>query len=256
MDYRAPMYLQLQTIIRAKIASGEYPPGHLIPSERALSTTYGLNRMTVRSAVQQLVDEGRLCRVQGKGTFVTKGKIVRDLLEGKGFSLSAKEYGIVPSSRVVLEETIAAPLTFMRLFGFDGPERIFFCQKLHLGDGEPMEIEEIYIPLRYAPDVESLDMDVHSAMNVLELHDRPVTRVSQSLRLVRVVGGNAELLGCDDGSAAFLLESTGRDKSGTPLVYTRSYSNGDKCKFTTLLRHPRHGKPSRSRARDKRRAPA
>ena len=74
LSYRTPIYLQLREIIRNRIEEGEYLPGTAIPSENKLAETYGINRLTVRNAVDTLVNEGVLQRVQGKGVFVVGDK--------------------------------------------------------------------------------------------------------------------------------------------------------------------------------------
>ena len=68
MDYRMPLYIQLQDIITKKIEEQVFLPGEKIPSERELAETYGVNRMTAKRAVNQLVEKGYLYRVQGSGT--------------------------------------------------------------------------------------------------------------------------------------------------------------------------------------------
>ncbi|MGZ3667723.1 MAG: GntR family transcriptional regulator, partial [Ktedonobacterales bacterium] len=53
-----PRYHQLKEILRERIRSGEWKPGDLIPSERELSETYRISRMTARQAITDLVNEG------------------------------------------------------------------------------------------------------------------------------------------------------------------------------------------------------
>ena len=85
LNYRTPIYLQLREIIRNRIEEGEYLPGTAIPSENKLAETYGINRLTVRNAVDALVNEGILRRVQGKGVFVVGDKYEENLDEHGGF---------------------------------------------------------------------------------------------------------------------------------------------------------------------------
>ena len=80
-----PIYLQLREIVRNKIEEGEYLPGTAIPSENKLAETFGINRLTVRNAVEALVNEGILQRVQGKGVFVVGDKYEEVLEEHGGF---------------------------------------------------------------------------------------------------------------------------------------------------------------------------
>lgn len=66
-----PLYYQLATLLRNKIASREYEAGQRIPSESTLSDDYGVSRMTVRQALGSLEEEGLIRREAGRGTFVT-----------------------------------------------------------------------------------------------------------------------------------------------------------------------------------------
>ena len=85
LNYRSPLYIQLREVIRSKIEDGEYLPGTAIPSENQLAETYGLNRLSVRSAVEALENEGLLKSVQGKGVFVQGPKTQRDLETRGGY---------------------------------------------------------------------------------------------------------------------------------------------------------------------------
>jgi GntR family transcriptional regulator len=69
-DGPSPVYLQLAAILRARIESGELPPGRRVPSETTLMQEYGLARETVRKAVRVLRDEGLVQIVQGRGAYV------------------------------------------------------------------------------------------------------------------------------------------------------------------------------------------
>ena len=63
---------QVRDIIVSRIESHEYLPGEMIPSERVLAEMYGVSRPTIRTAIDELVNEHYLVRRQGKGTFVKK----------------------------------------------------------------------------------------------------------------------------------------------------------------------------------------
>jgi GntR family transcriptional regulator len=92
-----PVYYQLKNIISKMIADGEYTEGSLIPSERELGDTLGISRMTVRQALNSLVNEGFLYREKGRGTFVARTKIEQknimsfsEIVAGRGMKPSAK----------------------------------------------------------------------------------------------------------------------------------------------------------------------
>jgi GntR family transcriptional regulator len=74
IDYEAPEppHRQIAAWLRAKIQSGEYPPGRRIPSEKDIMDLSGVARTTARRAVALLRDEGLVVTTQGRGTHVTK----------------------------------------------------------------------------------------------------------------------------------------------------------------------------------------
>jgi DNA-binding GntR family transcriptional regulator len=75
VDHEAetPLWQQLAAILRAQIQSGKLPPGRVMPSETTLMQEHQLARGTVRKAIDALVHEGLVNRVQGRGTFVRSG---------------------------------------------------------------------------------------------------------------------------------------------------------------------------------------
>ena len=76
-----PLHTQLEEIIRGNIMNGDWSENSRIPSENELSREYGLSRMTVRSVILRLAQEGLLYRVPGKGTFVSVNKLMPDGLK-------------------------------------------------------------------------------------------------------------------------------------------------------------------------------
>ena len=68
---RRPMYLQITEQIRRRIAMGEWPPGHELPSIRALAAETQVSVITVKRAYSDLEREGVIATRQGRGTFVS-----------------------------------------------------------------------------------------------------------------------------------------------------------------------------------------
>ena len=79
-SYNPPLYIQIRDTLIGQINSGEYESGNQLPSEREISDTYSISRMTARNALTQLVDMGYAYRVRGKGTFVRITNFEREWL--------------------------------------------------------------------------------------------------------------------------------------------------------------------------------
>lgn len=96
ISYKSPLYIQLREVIRSKIEEEEYLPGTAIPSENQLMETYGLNRVSVRSALAALEFEGLLKSVKGKGVFVAGPKAKRNMDTLGGFHNTMHQSGETP----------------------------------------------------------------------------------------------------------------------------------------------------------------
>lgn len=99
-----PLYIQLKKAVQSAIANGAFSSGDKIPTEIELSETYNVSRITVRKAIEELVNEGYLTKRQGKGTFVNAPKIGRKIEHVISFTAACKANG-VSSHSVVTERT-------------------------------------------------------------------------------------------------------------------------------------------------------
>jgi DNA-binding GntR family transcriptional regulator len=72
IDHEGPVtpYRQLAEILKARIARGDWLDGRPIASETRLVQEYGIARTTVRRALDVLVEEQAVWKVQGRGTYV------------------------------------------------------------------------------------------------------------------------------------------------------------------------------------------
>lgn len=106
-----PLYYQLQELLHQQIASGRFKVGDALPSEGELCRLFGVSRIVVRQALQVLVDDGEVVRMQGKGTFVSEPKV--DLVAGglvRVLSAPAHDVEILDVHRTQVEHSVAARL--------------------------------------------------------------------------------------------------------------------------------------------------
>ncbi len=235
IEHRTPLHLQLKGVLLQKIENGVYNPGDLIPSERQLAEQYGLNRMTVRGAIGALVSEGILKRVQGKGTYVIKQKIRRDLNNLQGFSHTMKDRGVHPTSKVLATQTIHGALALNNKMKLPRDADLFNITRLRLGDGHPIALEETYIPRNIIKNIQDIDFNVFSLYEAFSLNGILLKNAYQSLTVVRVNHPYARLLKIKEGASVFLFECLTYNQQDYIVEYTKSYTRGDDCLFYTEL---------------------
>jgi GntR family transcriptional regulator len=141
-----PAYYRLQEALRKKIEEMRWLPGEAIPSERLIAGEYGLSIGTVKKALGNLVYEGYLYRVQGKGTFVSGTTLRRG---------SLRYYRMMESFADAEAELRVSLLGISLTDGFDpacsllrlsAAKRLFRLRRLFLCGEEPMVYSVSYLP--------------------------------------------------------------------------------------------------------------
>src|SRR3712207_1575716 len=134
------------------IGSGQLSPGQRAPSEREIAETLGISRMTARAAMSNLVADGYLYSVPGKGTFVSNPKMRQDLMELTSFTEDMRKRGLKPGARLLeIEVTDRAPGKVYRRLELSGEEDLIRIYRLRTADEEPMCLETSYLPRSYVP---------------------------------------------------------------------------------------------------------
>src|SRR5512141_52 len=96
-----PLYNQIAASLLDQIETGKLAPGSRLPPERELSEMLGVNRMTLRQALQLLESQGLLIRRQGDGTYVADPKIERHAGRLYSFTRGMQQRGLKPGARVI-----------------------------------------------------------------------------------------------------------------------------------------------------------
>lgn len=230
-----PAYLQLADLIQRKIETNEYCLGSKIPSERELSEVFGISRMTVRKAIDVLIEKGLLTRLQGKGTFVSQPTIDSPIDTIHSMRLFIQESGLIPSNKVLAAQKEKAGVKYSRIFGISPDEDLFLIFRLRLGNGIPLALEYTYIPYNIVPDIETYNFEHCSLYDLYEKQGISFATDSQKLEIVKAGNPQAALLKIEEGSAVFMLHNTVTDTTGRVVEYTRSYAGGNTFTFSSIL---------------------
>jgi GntR family transcriptional regulator len=165
-----PLYHQIQHLIRHRIETGEYAPGQQIPSEHVLCQEHGVSRVTVREALRELVKDGMLMKVQGKGTFVVDNPPKRltpvkytgflDELQQRVLKLKVKEVQI---ARVPPSAELRALLQLP-----DDEAEVMLIKRLRHINAEPFSFTLNYLPLSIGTRVRENDLYTVPLLRILQ----------------------------------------------------------------------------------------
>lgn len=136
----------------------ELGPDGALPSERELMTSYQVSRATVRDAIRQLEGEGRVTRIQGKGTFVARPR-VESRLHLASFTQDMKRRGSLPSTRLIEVEQTVPPAEVARSLQLGSDAQAWHVVRLRRADGVPIALEDGWYAATAAPDLGSHDLE-------------------------------------------------------------------------------------------------
>jgi len=224
-----PLYKQLMQRIRDDITVGIYPAGERIPGEQVLCKTYGVSRVTVRKALDEIVQEGLLTRRQGKGTFVAQEKIKRDLGHVTSFSDACAQIGQTAETRLVERKREMATEDDLKNLGLErGSEVISVC-RLRLSNGEPVMLEHN----RFSAALSFLEDEplTNSLYVLLSRYGLVPGRAVHDISMTGATAAVGKLLDTDTGTALLLLDQVVYDQHDYPLHTSRQWIRGDRFTF-------------------------
>ncbi len=221
----------LESLIENELSTGE-----AIPSERLLTTKFDVSRMTVRHAIDSLVNEGLLERVQGRGTFVSDRAHREFELRLTTFGEEMRHRGLTPSTRVLVADRAVASLRLAEALGVRTGDALHHLERLRFADGLPVSIEEAWLPVALLPHL--LDDGVpESVYQALRDAGCPPHWGEDAIAADLAPDRVAELL---DVPTPYALLRTRRVTYGPtgPVMFSQSWTRSDRYTLIAPLREP------------------
>lgn len=236
-----PAFRRLESDLRSQIRAGEFPAETALPTEAELSRRYGVSRQTVRRAFHDLVAEGAVYRVPGRGTFVapSSGRYLRQL--GSVEDLMALS---ADSQLQVLQPLSAgvdpAAASRLRLPN----DRVLTTTFVRVHHGDPFSHTTTHLPpwvraqLGEAPEL--TDPGVLSEVTVIGLLDRvlewPIRDAEQSITVDWVPADVAQALELSSGTPVLRVDRIYFDTRGEPVELAISHFHPDRYSYRVRLR--------------------
>lgn len=236
-----PLYRQLYSLLRTQIVTGKYLPDAALPTEDEMAATFEISRVTVRSALKLLADEGLVVRQPGRGTFVAPGQALEESIQGlRGF---AELLMALPDQRmeVMSMEAVPASLEVGEQLAVPTGETVLCIRRRHLVSGSIVALAVLYLPYWFGESLTPTDI---SSTPVYELiASRTTERIAKATQRINAVAADAdiaEVLAVDEGSPLLLVRRTTYAESGMPLEYIKLHHLGNRHELVLELKREWH----------------
>lgn len=239
-----PLYEQLRDLLKTQIDDGEFAPGERIPSEDKLNGMYGVSRITIRRALQDLVEAGYLVKRTGKGTYVaerlpftrSESKVAAVFTQDndvESFTEACASNGQRAGARLIVLEETSGMESERAFFGFGAEGRLLRVVRIRTADGVPIMVEENYFPAKSYGFLRDAVFENTSLFDIVASHGygEPILKEPCALDLEKAPRDLAPYLEVPVGEPLFCLFGRYYDSDGAAMYLGKQHIVGTRYTF-------------------------
>ena len=163
---KTPKYAQIEAELIAQIESGQLAPGAELPSESDLIECYGVSRVTVRRAIDELYHQGYVEKMQGKRACVKEKVKLQELTSISSYTEEIIRQGMTPSRKLLSFGLRVCTKEEAEQLGLKKADPVFFMERIYFADGSPLCLTSTVLPYQlfdvYVPALRSVIAKVSS----------------------------------------------------------------------------------------------
>ena len=229
---RAPMYQQMNEILRALLKAGEFAEGDRFLTERQIAERFQVSRPTANKVLAGMVSEGLLEFRKGVGTFICPPPLNYDIQTLVSFTQKVIDAGKTPATRVLefkrikaseAEAEVAAKLQVWN-------QELFAITRLRLADRVPVILERRWVSADIFTGLTRKELQGSFYDLCREKYGLKIAESDQTIRAVALKGQNAKILKMRSGSPALLVSAVGYS-GPTAAWWEKTLYRGDAYEF-------------------------
>lgn len=234
---KQPLYMVIYNDLLKKIKEGYYKKNELMPAEPELQKYYGVSRITIRRAMQELQDRGYITKFSGKGTIVNDKKLSFEVVKGDSFSNEVKMKGL-QSSSILIEfgELIPSPHIQASLnLGKD--DKVYYIERIRKIEDEVIGLQKSYITKKNNIRLKKEDFEKNTSLYELVgaagvILDEAVENMEAILPTEEI----AKKLGVSKDTPIFYRERVTYDIFSSPIEYVEMFYCSSNYKYKVKLK--------------------
>jgi len=232
---RAPLHIRVREAIRRQVRRGELVDGSgRLLTEAELVKLFGVSRVTIRTAIKPLVDEGLFARARGRGTFLRSNQPENWMGRLMGFSETIKDAGYEPGAKILHQGMTNQHDDMVRELLRE--RAVWELKRIRLADDTPIAIEHAFYPPDIGLELEKRDLTSIVMYRVFEGDlGIDIKHAKQTIGATLADRVTADLLGVAKGSPLLSMERLTVAEDGRPIELLRSVYLPEYFRFSINL---------------------
>jgi hypothetical protein len=235
LEDRLPKYFIVKKAIVENIDNELYRSNEAIPSEKRLMELYNVSRITIRKAIDELVTEGYLYKIQGKGTYVKADEGSNNLFSITSSTEDVQRMGMTPSKKTKINKVESASPKRAKSLEISTDDLVEVIGRISYADNEPLNYTIAFLPEKIFPGLIEHDLEKESLYKLI--NDKYGIRITKARRTIEAVLAKDEIakyLELEEGMPVILFRCVtygivnGKE---IPIEYFKCYYRTDKYKF-------------------------
>jgi GntR family transcriptional regulator len=238
-DYPEPLWIQAVNLINREIADGVLLPGMRLPPERELCLDLKISRVTLRKALNKLVEDGVLTASHGRGWYVSQVAAASQAKEWpnslESFTETAARMGLAATSAVIRAETATATLDEAEGLLIAPGTPLFHLERVRFLGSVPIALDTTQVPLYLAPGLTSIDFTSASLYRTLADSGVEPLRADATIEAKEADERTAQLLELEVGKPLLVMHQLAIDALERPLFTSTIRYAGDRYRLRTFF---------------------
>lgn len=234
------VWRQIAEQLTDDIRNRRYAPEDRLPSETELAARFGVNRHTLRQAVNALQVDGLLRVERGRGMFVQHGLLHYPLARRTRFTESLQRQGLLPAHQLLTAHAEAAPERVARQLRLEAGARVLKIESLSEANGQPVSLMSAWYPApRFDGLLELLQQGAGTSQILKQLGVEDYVRAESRISAQMPMEESARLLRQPLGRPLLCVESVDTDLADTPIKYGETLFSGDRVQLCVCMEDAR-----------------
>jgi len=234
---KTPIYRQIATSITKAIEDGLIKYNDKLPTEKEICQTFSISQTVVKMAYDQLINEGKIKRIKGKGTYVTNRQTYHTLLHAfYAYDIEDSQSDTIYSKEIILMDSITEDVSAYRALKLNMGEKCYLIVCVIKNKQNPVLLQRIYLPEKFFP---NLEKNINSTGKLFQLieknYDHEIMHLHNTFSPINASSAEALLLKIHPDDAIYFVRMKIVDTNNQIIGYISNYFPGEFTEFEVMV---------------------